>query len=126
MRLFLFSSVVALALLVALVRTFLNSALSPKRGLAIYTLFAFTAPLVLLWLYLAYHPSGWWLFLGVTEFLPHALAAVAFIAALVTALTRASGALGAKLLVGVLTLALWGVVWFNLTFLLACVMHECF
>jgi hypothetical protein len=123
---FFFSWVVALVLLVALVQTFLHSALAPKPTFAIYTGVAFTAPLLLLWLYhLTHDPSGWWFF-GTESLLPRGLAAGAFIAAMVTALIRVSGPLSAKLLVGVLTLALWGIVWFNLTWFVACIMHECF
>ena len=122
---FLRSSVLAFGLLIALILTFRQSALAKKRRLAIYTVAAFTAPLLLLWLYLTYHPSGWWFF-GSAPALPHALAAVAFMAAMVIALTRASGELSAKLVIGAITVALWGVAWFNLTLLLACVMHECF
>jgi len=117
-------SPVAVVLLAALVLTFLYSALAPKLSLAFYTVVAFTVPLLLLWLYLARHPN-WWFF-GSGSILPHVLAALVFIAALVATLVRVSGALSAKLLVGMLTTALWGVVWFNLTLLVGCVTHACF
>jgi len=122
-----FLSAVALVLLAALIPTILYSTLAPKLSLVIYTVVGFTASLLLLWLYLTYahDPSNWWFF-GNASIVPHVLAVLVFIAVMVTALVRVSGALVAKLLVGVLTLALWGVVWFNLTLLVACVMHSCF
>ena len=122
-----FSVALALVLLAALVATFLSSALAPKLTLVIYTVVGFTSSLALLWLYLTYFhdPSNWWFF-GSDSIVPHALAAAAFIAVIVIALARASGALIAKLLVGVLTLALWGIAWFDLTLFVACVKHNCF
>ena len=122
-----FSAALALVLLAALIATFLFSTLAPKLTLVIYTVVGFTSSLALLWLYLTYFhdPSNWWFF-GSASIVPHALAAAAFIGVIAIALARASGALIAKLLVGVLTLALWGIAWFDLTLLVACVKHNCF
>ena len=116
----------ALGVVAALILTLMYSTVAPKGRLAAYLVVAVTVPLLALWLYIinAYHHSNWWPF-GHGSFVPHALAAVVFLAVMGAALVKVSGSLIAKVLIAVLTSALWGTIWFNGTLLVACAMGDC-
>ena len=101
--------------------------LQARRRLAIWLAGAIVGPLLLLSIYLAinYSRGTWWPFRYNSEY-PHAIAALASALLIYAALARTTGRLGAKLLVGTLSIATWLGLWFGTAFIVACNLgHDC-
>lgn len=123
---FFFCLCVLFALALGLAVTLVRVPLTPKRGLILYTLVALFAPLLVLWLFQinGYRHWNWWPF-SYTSVVPHVLAGIVSVALLARALTKVSGSIAAKFLVGSLACGFWLRVWLLGTVLVACVMGDC-
>ena len=117
-----FNLAVAVTLIVILVR----ARLSPKVRLVVCIAAALVIPLFALWLFLVngYHHWAWTPF-EYGSWVPHALAGLATLALLATALVRTTGSILTRLAIGVLAFWLWLFFWLCGSFIVTCSMGDC-
>ena len=125
MHLFIYVAALLVALILAAALRLVS--LEPRGRLGREVAIAVAAPLIALTLYLVagYERDAWWPF-PYNSTAPHAITAACTLGLLLIALSRATGRLAQKLLVGAVAIASWTTLWFCGVFAVACDLgYEC-